>query len=74
MMHGLVDTGPSVPTAGKRSPFTVLIFIVNVTIGDLRLAVKWQLVGRLYTASEQHAEADPGKENGVVASLSSEVR
>ena len=52
----------------------MLIFIVNVTIGDLRLAVKWQLVGYLDTASEQDAEADPGKENGVVASLNSEVR
>jgi hypothetical protein len=34
----------SIPTTGKRSPFTVLIFIVNVTIGDLRRKVSFEQI------------------------------
>jgi hypothetical protein len=37
-------TTASIQTAGKGSPFTVLIFIVNVTIGDLRRKVSFEKI------------------------------
>ena len=34
-------------SAGKRSPFTVLIFIVNVTISDLRSKISFEQIRRV---------------------------